>query len=162
MDLLTFRLLGAAAVTVALGGCATTLPYVSNDSKLVVSVAESDFHRITYVRADEDEGELVVYGKVDHRHGYCVRDEHVDVAIKDRQGQDLLAESLPLKRSTSPKQHGWYGASFRTKLKAVPAGSSRLMLAVHDSGCTAVDGTFDCGENVATTTAPAPERSDGR
>jgi len=153
---------GAAVVAVALGGCATTLPYVYNDSKLDVSVAESEFHRVTYVRAYEEDGELVVYGKVEHSHGYCARDEHVDVAIKDARGQDVLAGSLPLKRTTSPKQHGWYGASFRTKLKATPASGSRILLVVHDSGCTTVDGSFDCGENVAATADPSPERSDRR
>lgn len=160
MDILILRLVGAATLAVALGGCATVRPYMYSDLETPIAVTGSEYHRISYVRAYEDDGELVVYGKVEHSHGYCPTEGHVDLAMTDRYGKTVQAESLPL-RVGSPKQHGWYGASFRTKFKGAPAVDSRLSLAIHDAGCRA-GATFDCGENVAATAAPPPEPADPR
>lgn len=154
------HMLAMSAVVIALSGCASTRPYVYSGLKTPITVRDSEFHRVTYVRAYERGGELVVYGKLEHDHGYCSTEGHVDLAITDGQGRGIQAASLPL-RAGSLKQHGWFGASFRARLRVTPPADSQLLLAVHDAGCW-VGETFDCGENVAVTAARTQERSDLR
>jgi len=122
------------AIALSGSGCATTTPYVYNESTLNVKLEESPFHRVTYLRAYVDDGELVVYGKVEHREGHCAQKEHVDLSIRNDRGEDVRTEELPLKQSTSPKQHGWYGAAFRTRIEHAPVCGSSVVVVVHD-GC---------------------------
>lgn len=154
MDLLTSLTSRSAVWLLALvpavvAGCATTGPYQFNDTTLSVVPVRSTYHNISYVRSYVEDGEFVLYGKVEHNHGDCPNGEHVDLAVNDATDQVLITESLALKRTTSAKQHGWYGASFRTRLTPVPSAGARVTLVVHDSNCLPADGAFDCGENAA-------------
>lgn len=153
MNLPIHRLVRGAAIAVLMGGCTMTRLHVSNDTRLDLRIAESEFHRITYVRVYEDDGELVLHGKVYHD-GHCVPEEHVDLAIKDGQGRAILTDNLLLMRRGGHRQYGWYGASFRTKIRALPTDAARIMLAVHETSCTTVEGIFDPGKK--STLPPAP------
>lgn len=136
-------------------GCAATQTYLHNDSRLAIGTADSPYHVLTYLRVYEENGDLVLYGKVSHRHGYCPREAHVELAIWDSSGKTVQSESLPL-RLTRLKQHGWNGASFRTKLKRLPEGSLQARVVVHDDGCSEQP-SFDCGDNRARPSAAVPD-----
>ena len=136
---------GLVAVVLAGAGCVTTTPYIANEIGAEIAATPSPFHEFAYVRAYEDAGELVVYGKLRHNHVACEREGHVDLAIEDASQNTIYTASLPIRRQSN-KRHGWYGAGFRTRvpLKSV-AGVVRL--AFHDQGCHGA--SYDCGENVA-------------
>jgi len=68
--------IGLIAVAMAGAGCATTTPYISNELGAQIAVTPSPFHEFAYVRAYEDDGELVVYGKLRHNHVTCDREGH--------------------------------------------------------------------------------------
>lgn len=122
MNLTKSILPGLLAVVMASAGCATTTPYISNDLNAQIAATPSPFHEFTYVRAYEDQGELVVYGKLRHNHVACEREGHVDLAVEDAHQNTVYAASLPMRRQSN-KRHGWYGAGFRTRvLLKSPAG----------------------------------------
>lgn len=162
MDLLKYRLAGAAAVALVLAGCAT-LPYVSNDSKLKLNFAESEFHGVTYVRAYERDGTEVVVGKLQHRHRLCLLQEYVNVAFTDADGQVILVDSVPMTGPSGDKQQGWYGASFRTSIAPVPVRGSRITLSVQAGRCVAANSSFGREGRAPTGTAvsPKPRRPQG-
>jgi len=116
-------------------GCATTSSYVYNDTELDVHIADSDLHTITYVRVYAEGGETVLYGEVSHRHRRGAPEAHVDLSLEDPGGTVAGIETLAL-RPASPKQRGWHGAAFRTRLKPAPALGTRISLAVHDGAAS--------------------------
>ena len=129
-------------------GCATTTPYISNELGVQIAATPSPFHEFTYVRAYEDDDELVVYGKLRHNHVTCEREGHVDLAIEDAGHKTVYTASLPMRRQSN-KLHGWYGAGFRMRVP-LKSQASLLRLAFHDPGCHEVP--FDCGNNAAAAT----------
>ncbi len=137
--------IGVIVVTVG-AGCVQKQPYISNELDAQVLMRPTEFHEFTYVRAYEDDGELVIYGKCRHTHGFCEREGHVDLVIEDDRGIIIHTESLPLRRQSS-KKRGWYGAGFRTKV-ALDSHAGTLRLAFHDAGCH-TGYSFDCDSNQA-------------
>jgi hypothetical protein len=117
-----------------LTGCSHSLPYVSTGPDVDFEFADSARHQLTYIRAYEEGGELVVYGKVEHRHGDCAQEGHVELSVADGGGSPLWSGSAPLRRS-SPKLHGWSGASFRSRIEGLVPGRSRLVVTFHEQGC---------------------------
>lgn len=94
---------------------------------------------------------MKVYGEVEHRHGTCRIEAHVDLALSDQVGQSIRSESVPI-RAKRPVRAGrlysWTAPSFDAQLTPIPPAGSLLAIAFHDVGCS--DGTsFDCGENRA-------------
>lgn len=142
---ITLALIFSAGV-VASVGCATTVPYVSNEVGALITTTPSRFHEFTYVRAYEDDGELVLYGKLRHTHDFCEQEGHVDLAIDDVNNAFTFTASLPL-RQQSRKRQGWYGAGFRTRV-ALDAPARFIRLVFHDPGCH-TGPSFDCGSNQA-------------
>ncbi|MBW2732525.1 MAG: hypothetical protein JRH20_09030 [Deltaproteobacteria bacterium] len=138
--------IGLVTVTTASTGCATTTPYISNELGAQIAATPSPFHKFTYVRVDEDDGELVVYGKLRHNHVTCDREGHVDLVVEDAGQNTIYTASLPMRRQSN-KRRGWYGAGFRTRIY-VGSQASTVRLAFHDPGCHGA--SFDCGSNVAT------------
>lgn len=133
----------------AIGGtaCASTVPYVSGNLEGRTALADSATHGFEYVRVDQADGQLTVYGKVDHRHSRCESEGHVDVAVVGPEGDITFVASIPMSDRGS-RRKGWYGAAFRARLPtAVPSGG-RVQLAFHDPSCT-TNPTFDCGDNSA-------------
>ena len=128
--------LAAIAAALAVSGCVATGLHVYNDTKIGISATNGDRHSVTYVRAYAQDGELVLYGRMEHAHADCPTESHVDLTVLDAQGQVAHAESIPVSR-TGAKAHGWAGASFRTRISPVPTSDSVVLLAVHDSGCDA-------------------------
>jgi hypothetical protein len=137
---------GLVVLVLAGSGCATTTPYISNEIGAQIAATPSPFHEFTYVRAHEDDGDLVIYGKLRHNHVTCDREGHVDLAIEDAGHNTIYAASLPMRRQSN-KRHGWYGAGFRTRVP-IESQASAIRLAFHDLGCHGA--TFDCGSNAAT------------
>jgi hypothetical protein len=138
--------IGLCAVVFAGTGCATTTPYIANELGAQIAATPSAFHEFTYVRAYEDDGELVLYGKLRHTHDFCEQEGHVDVAIDDVNNPSAFTASLPL-RQQSRKRQGWYGAGFRTRV-ALNAPARFIRLVFHDPGCH-TGPSFDCGSNQA-------------
>lgn len=149
---------GLIAVAMASAGCATTTPYISNELDARIAATPSPFHEFTYVAAYEDDGEIVVYGKLRHNHVTCDREGHIDLALEDSGQNTVYTASLPMRRQSN-KQHGWYGAGFRTKIPfSSKVGAVRL--AFHDPECHGA--SFDCGENVAAVANATHEVSERR
>jgi len=107
----------------ASAGCATTGPYLDNDTDLEVRLANSERHTFSYVRVFERDEQAQLYGKVEHRHGRCAQEGHVDLAIADAQGKIERTESVRM-RSMNSRRHGSAGAAFRFRLAPVPRAVS--------------------------------------
>jgi len=127
--------------------CASTRPYISNESPSTLDLKSSQYHEFSYVRLYPEEGELVLYGKVDHRHGWCGAEPHVDLAVVGSDNTVVRQASLSI-ANRGGKRHGWYGASFRVRLPVVPAKGENIRLAFHETGCSTGE-NFDCGGNAA-------------
>jgi len=127
--------------------CASTKPYIANESQATLDLKPTSYHEFSYVRLYPEDGELVLYGKVDHRHGWCGAEPHVDVAVIGPDNTITRQASLSI-ANRGGKQHGWYGASFRVRLPAVPAKGENIRLAFHETGCSTGE-NFDCGGNAA-------------
>jgi hypothetical protein len=147
MDLLTTgksRVSLALLSVIALGsaGCATSGPYITNHSHYEVLGTAGENHRIEYLTIfeDEDDGKVVLYGKVEHHHETWDKEPHVDVTVDDPSGKQILSRTLKLKRADGHKQRGWYGASFRTDISPLPPEGSKIVVAVHDGECTLTNG----------------------
>jgi hypothetical protein len=141
-------LLGSA---LALSGCATVnaKPYVSNDTTRQIKTSPTELHRFKYVHIeeDEDENEIVLYGKIEHMHAFCEKEAHIDLASVDAQGNVQFKRSLAI-RKQSQRVRGWHGAAFRARIDSTDIGNGTLVLAFHDVKCHK-DLTFDCSGNQA-------------
>ena len=127
--------------------CALTRPYIANESRYALDLKSSPHHEFSYVRLYQEAGELVLYGKVDHRHGWCGAEPHVDLAVVGPDDTVVRQAGLSIS-DRGGKQHGWYGASFRVRLPVVPEKGESIRLAFHETGCA--DGeNFECGDNAA-------------
>lgn len=130
----------AGLILLSLASCKTTVPYVNNTSNLRLRIAESEFHTITYVRAYEDDGELVLFGKVDHHHGDCAREPQIEVVITSARSGEPQIVNLPIRRGPS-YQFGWHRASFRTRM-LLPEQDSHVAVRVRDEMCATAG--IDC------------------
>lgn len=146
-----------------LASCASTKPYIANESPSTLDLKSSPYHEFSYVRLYPEDGELVLYGKVDHRHGWCGVEPHVDLAVVGPDNSVVRQASLSI-ANRGGKRHGWYGASFRVRLPVVPAKGENIRLAFHETGCSSGE-NFDCGGNAASTKqgkADDEEKQQGR
>ena len=80
-------------------GCATTntAPYVSNDTTRKMTTASSESHQFKYVRLEEHNGEIRLYGKIEHRHAFCEQEAHVDLVSVDSQLPGLSRRRIALR-----------------------------------------------------------------
>ncbi len=131
---LAHKVLAVGLLLTSLSGCKTTVPYVNNDANVRLQIAKSEFHTVTYVRAYEEDGELVLFGNVDHHHGDCAREPHVEIEITDAGSDARRVVKVPLRRG-STYRYGWHRASFRTKVRPVPEPGSRIEVTVRDERC---------------------------
>ena len=104
---------------------------------------------------EDDEGEILLYGKVKHVHAFCEREAHVDLVSVDNKGKILFNRSLAL-RKQSHRVRGWHGAAFRARISRADVGDGTLVLAFHDADCYE-DMTYDCGGNQAKVNAIGTE-----
>ena len=136
------------AATFGIDGCiASTRLFVSNDYSKTLKTTDSSFHQFKYVRLYEEDGALVLYGKIAHTHQFCEGKAHVDLAGVDADGTVIYKSSLAI-RPQSGRKRGWYGAAFRTRIPTNALGNGTLQLSFHDAGCHG-DHTFDCDDNRA-------------
>ena len=56
MSTINILITGLVAVAMASAGCATTIPYISNELGARIAATPSPFHEFTYVAAYEDDG----------------------------------------------------------------------------------------------------------
>jgi hypothetical protein len=124
----------ALAGIVASTGCVETGVYVYNDTTLPVAVTDGSCRWFSYVRLYEKSGEAVLYGKVERRERECTEDGRVEVTVLDPHGRPGSSECLPV-RTAGLNEHGWDGASFRTRLKRMPEPGSRISLSFRNGGC---------------------------
>ncbi|RJO66819.1 MAG: hypothetical protein C4523_11295 [Myxococcales bacterium] len=151
--------IGAALLVSAalFASCASTKPYIANESQAALDLQSTPYHEFRYVRLYPEEGQLILYGKVDHRHGLCGAEPHVDLAIIGPDNAVSRQASLAI-ANRGGKRYGWRGASFRVRLPEVPAKGENIRLTFHETGCSAGE-NFDCGGNAA---AVPQETTDGR
>ncbi len=141
-------LLMTAVGTLALG-CTSTRPYVTSDVKAPISLAPSSAHTFDSVDVSQDDGQLIVYGRVEHMHDHCPNDGHVDLAVVAKDGKVLHTASMVLAQRGRRGHGAWFSAHFRHRVAmALPDGAS-VRLAVHDDGCVGRDVVWDCGANRA-------------
>lgn len=127
--------IGALSAVLLLGvACVEVRPYINANPSIGVKTSDSRAHAFEYVKIAQDGDELVVYGKVAHRHDICESDGHVDLAIIAPGGSVAYATSLPLTRGS--RVHGWHGAAFRTRVAFRLAPEHVVRLAFHGERCS--------------------------
>ncbi len=131
--------------------CAPTHNYVIKNVPNQVALADSEYHAFEYVSVKEEDGQLRVYGKIEHEHLACHDEGHVDLAVLGSSGQLAYSASLPLRRQ-SQRVHGWAGAAFRAVLPYRLEDGDSIRLVFHDDNCFS-EASFD---NRATSEAPNP------
>jgi hypothetical protein len=159
-----FRWINSIVVIISvfvLAGCAALQhPYIEKDEDIKLRAVDSSYHAFTRIRVSREDDHLVVYGKVQHSHGYCRDEGHVDMAVTNAQGQPVGFESLPL-RPGSYKLRGWIAANFRRRFQPEPGPNSQVVLTFHDGGCST--GTrVDCGKNGAMKIALTSSEGDNK
>jgi len=127
--------------------CATTRPYLNNESGVQIDLVASPHHAFTLVTAYKEGTALVLHGKVEHTHGYCPTEGHVDLALLDADGKVTFTQSLPLYHR-SGRVPGWHGAAFRSRVPVAPVADGLIRLAFHDRQCSPNE-NFNCGNNAA-------------
>ena len=127
----SFKQLGHGALGFVLSllsfACASTSPYISNESGRELDLVLSPKHKFTYVKVYEKGKELFLDCKLDHPQGFFQAERHVDLAVLDSRGAVLLAESLPVVSHGGRRQR-WQKASFRTRLPAEAVQGSKILL----------------------------------
>ena len=146
------------ALALLSASCASTRPYIANESQAALDLQPTPYHDFSYVRLYPEDGKLVLYGKVTHRHGWCEKEPHVDLSIIGPDNQVARKTSLPI-ANRGGKRHGWYGAAFRVKLPEAPAKGQNVRLAFHETGCSKSE-NFDCGGDAAVDPQEKPDDSE--
>ena len=140
-------ILAATLLASAFCSCVASQPYVNTNIANPVELRDSPAHAFTYVNVTEDDGQLVVFGKVRHHHVACASAAHVDLAAIGTDGRATHQISIPMQRRNS-RARGWYGAAFRARLPLRIPPDQVIRLAFHDQQCVATQ-TYDCRENQA-------------
>lgn len=127
--------------------CATTQHYVMKNVSNSVHLQDSAAHGFTHVNVYDREDQLVVYGRITHRHHFCASEGHVDLAILPDDGPSVYSTSIPIVRRAS-RRYGWHRAAFRAKLPIRIQKGHSIHLVFHDDDCILPE-TFDCQDNQA-------------
>jgi len=143
--LMTLAILGLA-VAAGVSGCSSG-PYISKNIKNPVKLTPSPTHGFESITIEQQRGRLTVYGRLEHRHTFCLTEGHVDLALTSAQGGTTFQASVPIVYR-GYKRRGWYSASFRARLPLRVAPNTIVRVAVHDPSCFKGD-TFNCGANRA-------------
>jgi hypothetical protein len=91
----------------------------------VVRLERSATHDFRYVNVTDDDGELVVYGKIEHSHIACKSEGHVDLAVVNGDAAFCFAASRrrakpqPSKQKTEVVLRPTLAESMRTSPRAV-------------------------------------------
>ncbi len=115
----------ASALCGALGAsfiaaCAAAAPYVRNESPLQLEMGSAVTEHLQYVRVERAGNQWLVYGRFEPGEAArCGTDGRVEVRVLDGVGGTRRDEHLPV-FERSQKLHGWYGASFRTRVAQDP------------------------------------------
>lgn len=135
-------------LAVLVGACAHRAMPVENETRAQIELLRSSKHEFTDVVAyvDDENKQLVVFGKVKHTHDDCLEEGHADLVVSSQDGRVLHRRSLSI--VNRGEQRGWHGAAFRTRIPLVPTAEQQVRLGFHDAECV-VGESFDCGENVA-------------
>ena len=154
-------LLALLGLSGALSSCVTTQPYIHHNVENSVRLLGTAAHAFRYVNVTEDDGELVVYGKIEHNHLACKSEGHVDVAVLNGNASPAFSTSIPVVRRNS-RPHGWYGAAFRARLPVRLTEGQTVRLAFHDDGCVTTQ-AYNCRDNQAlsSATGEGPSVRDG-
>ena len=107
----------------------------------------SETHELYAVYAEQTENELMIFGKVKRKRGFCMQAGHVDAAIIDKKGKVLSSFGMPIiKRGR--KRPGWLGANFRARVPLVVPKGAAIRLAFHGDHCYP-QMTFEVTDNYA-------------
>ncbi|MBN2529964.1 MAG: hypothetical protein JXR76_26475 [Deltaproteobacteria bacterium] len=99
-----------------LSGCAASQSYVASDVGSI-DIQNTTAHQFIYVRAYEEDNQLVIYGKIHHNHQGPHTGEAVLLqGIDDKTGAETFRNSITL-RPQSNRLRGWYGAGFRARIE---------------------------------------------
>ena len=118
--------------------CAESAPFIHQNIENQVALRNSAVHEFTYVNVTQEDGELVIFGKVKHHDAYCGTKGHVDVAIISDDDTVRNQAELAL-ASRSKKMRGWHGAAFRARLPIIPTAKDKIRLTFHDDSCMAAE-----------------------
>ena len=125
------------------GSCLMTRDqYVSTEHDIRIEAVPSESHKFSYVRAYNDNGDFVLYGKLDHLHEHYEKGGHVDLSIIAADGGVIESASLPVVNRGN-RRKGWNGAHFRVRLDRNVPNASNIRLLIHDADCLKGP-TFDC------------------
>lgn len=135
-----------AVAFIFLNGCSLMArdQYVSTDQDIRIELVPSEPHKFSYVRAYNDNGDFVLYGKLDHLHERYEKGGHVDLTIIGADGQVIESASLPVVNRGN-RRKGWNGAHFRVRLDQNVPETSSIRLLIHDDECLKGP-TFDCSK----------------
>jgi len=134
------RVVGATltGLALSLAGCATTTPYIDSRLDAPIEVRQSPMNELTSLRAYENDGEIVIYGKVEPHYRFCRAAPLVEVAV-DREGEvEPERLCIPIVDRGSYRR-GWYSASFRARLPNA-SQARRLEVSFHDDECYSTQG----------------------
>ena len=125
---------GLVAIACFLTGCVSKTPYVSTNLSNSVELKESTVHAFEYVKIEQQDGELTVYGKVHHNHINCAKEGYVDVTVVTAEGNVSYTAGLVLVKGSN-KVKGWHGAAFRGRLKTTLNSGDVVRLSFHAEKC---------------------------
>ncbi|MBN1656697.1 MAG: hypothetical protein JXA30_23190 [Deltaproteobacteria bacterium] len=126
-------------------GCATGRADLIEQGKVKLMIVPSDTHALEKNHLYQEDGELVVYGKVRNIRGFCVHQGHIDLVIIDSEGRVIRKARIPYV-DRGKRRKGWRGAHFRARFRQRLRPGSVVRLAFDDENCSS---TFHEDHNLA-------------
>jgi hypothetical protein len=105
---------------------------VEKNVDMEVDLVPSDAHAFTYVRAYRDDGDLVLYGKLEHNHGTDCPEGHVDVSFLNDKGKTVGSAYIPIVNRGNHRK-GWRGAHFRVRMEPPNQQTETLRILLHEA-----------------------------
>ncbi len=127
--------------------CSTAGVNLLARDRINLDIVASATHEIKTPTILQQGEELVIYGKIKRKHGFCMGPLRVDVAILDASGNLMEAFSLPHADRGSHRP-GWRGAAFRTRFPIKLPEGATVRLAIQAPACYPGD-RFTAAENKA-------------
>jgi len=147
--LIILFILSYITVCFVISSCASShLNLVENGTVTIERIPYEGCY-ISKVNAIEDDGELVISGRVKRRSLLSISRGHIDIAIINSEGKVLKELStlytpqyIPAKRIHTRE------ARFKVRLPNIPYKGNKIRVAYHRN-LRSYSKTFDCGKNMA-------------
>jgi hypothetical protein len=117
-----------------LSSCAMSRVNLVEQGQVKLVIVPSKTHGFEKSVVFQDGDELIVYGKIRNRTGFCMQQGHVDLVIIDPKGTILEKASIPYVER-GQRRKGWSGAHFRTRFRQKLSPHSIVRLAFDDENC---------------------------